>query len=298
MLARARWPSPPYLVALSGGADSATLAALAQATGEDVQAVHVDHGLPASSSLSDAAAAVADTLEIRLRTVEVAVKDGASPEAMARDARYDALRELGEGAGSVLIGHTRDDQAETVLLNLIRGSGIRGLTGMPYFREPNFYRPLLDIARSETREFATLCGLGFVDDPTNFERGIRRNWVRLELIPTLQQVNPTIVETLAQTGKALLGDADFLDELVPDSELTYPTDVQIPIGELIAVPDPIRWRILSRNLAGPRPSTGLSSVEFDRVAEVIAGRSSGAQLEGGVRVERDGPFLTMRREDG
>ncbi len=298
MLARVRWPTPPFRVALSGGADSATLAALALTTGEDVEAVHVDHGLPASSSLADAAAAIADALEIRLQTVEVEVEDGASPEAMARDARYAALGEVGESSGSVLVGHTRDDLAETVLLNLIRGSGIRGLTGIPYHRVPNFYRPLLDIPRSETREFATLSGLGFVDDPTNFDRGIRRNWVRLDLIPSIQQVNPSIVETLAQTSKTFLGDADFLDGLVPDSELIGSSDVRIPIGELVAVPDAIRWRILNRNLAGPRQSSGLSAAEFDRVGEVIEGRSSGAQLEGGVRVEREGPFLMVRRDDG
>lgn len=298
ILSRARWPSPPYLVALSGGADSATLASLALATGSGVEAVHVDHGLPASSLLADAARAVADALSIRLQTIKVEVEGGASPEARARDARYAALCEVGADAGSVLIGHTRDDQAETVLLNMIRGSGLRGLTGMPFHREPNFYRPILDVPRSETREFATLCGLGFIDDPTNFDRSIRRNWVRLDLIPMLQQVNPSIVETLARTGESLLTDADFLDGLVTDRELSDPTDVRIPIGELIAVPGPIRWRILNRNLASLRPSLGLSSNEFDRVGDVIEGRTSGTELEGAVRVGRDGPFLTLRGDRG
>lgn len=294
MLARARWPSPPYLVALSGGADSAALAALALDTGASVEAVHVDHGLPASRILAAAAGGVANALDIRLRTVQIEVETGPSPEARARDARYAALCDVVGDHESVLIGHTRDDRAETVLLNLIRGSGLRGLAGVPFHREPNFYRPLLDATRAETREFATLCGLRFVDDPTNFDRSIRRNWVRLDLVPMLQQVNPSIVETLVRAGDGLLVEADYLDELVPEAGQNESSDIRLPIGELMAVSDPIRWRILNRALGGLRSAPGLSSVEFGRVGAVIEGRATGAELEGGLRVERHGPFLTVR----
>lgn len=296
MSSRARWPAAPYRVALSGGADSAALAALALLTGNDVESFHIHHGLTDSDLMAEAAGNIASTLGIPMKVVGIEVEDGPSPEAQARDARYAAIAELGPGSDSVLVGHTRDDQAETVLLNLIRGSGLRGLSGIPYHREPNIFRPLLDVTRAETREYATLAGLRFHDDPTNFDRSLRRNWVRMDLIPTLQQVNPSIVDTLTRTAGNLLADADLLDESVPGRELIDATDAKIPIGELVAASQPVRWRMLNLRLEGLRPAPGLSSVEADRVGDVIDGRSVATDLEGGVRVERDGPFLVFRRE--
>jgi tRNA(Ile)-lysidine synthase len=291
---RARWPKPPYLVALSGGADSAVLASLAQRQGVDVRAIHVHHGLESSDQLAAAAERIAESLDMPIQIARVEVPDGSSMESQARDVRYRAFENASEGVESVLTGHTKNDVAETVLINLIRGTGTRGLAGIPYHREPNTFRPLLGVSRTETREYAILAGLDFLDDPTNFDRSIRRNWIRLEVIPLLQRANPAIVETLSRTADHLLADAETLDLLfdhsgAADSDST----VRIAIGDLVSSPDSVRWRLIDDRIGTMRNSPAVSSSELERIAEVIAGKSGGTELEGGLRVTRDGPFLQI-----
>ncbi len=297
MLSRARWPAPPYRIALSGGADSAALAALALLTGNEVDSVHIHHGLPDSDLMAAAAGEVATLLGISMKVIQVEVGDGPSPEAQARHARYAAIDELGTSSGSVLVGHTSDDQAETVLLNLIRGTGLQGLGGIRYHREPNIYRPLLEVSRAETREYAALCGLRFRDDPTNFDRSIRRNWVRLELIPMLQKVNPAVVASLSQTAGSIRFAADFVESQTPGtSPGNVGPSIDLAIGELLAVPEPIRWRMLGDAIGRVRGTPGLERAEMARITDVIERRSSGTELEGGLRVRREGPSVRIVKE--
>lgn len=250
-----------------------------------------------SDELASAASAVADAIGLRLDVIRVEIDGGPSLEAMARRARYRALRDhIGE-EGRILLGHTRNDQAETVLLNLIRGGATRGLAGMPYHRPPNLYRPFLDVTRDETRELATLAGLPFVDDPTNFDRSFRRNRVRLDIVPMLEDLNPNLIESLVRTADHLRIDADYLDRIAAEQvEPVVGEDVvSLPSSVLILLPAAIRSRALARMVGLLRAHKGLTSAEMERIEAVLFGVADAAELEGSLRVIRSGPYLECRR---
>ena len=220
LLPRCRFPAAGTEVtcAVSGGADSLALLVLAVAAGTRVTAVHVDHGLRAGSD--DEAHVVADAAErfgAAFRAVRVEVAPGPNLEARARAARYAAL------PADVLTGHTADDQAETVLLNLLRGAGLDGLAGMRSAR-----RPLLGLRRSETRALCGDLGLRPVEDPSNESPAFRRNRVRHELLPLLDAIaERDVVPVLARQAEVLRDEADLVDALAADLD---PTDAACPRG--------------------------------------------------------------------
>ena len=210
-------------VACSGGADSLALASAAVFEGhklaQRIVGVTVDHGLqPGSAAQADrvvaqlAAMGVDETLTAR---VEVSSASGLGPEAAAREARYAVLEEVAERlhARAVLLGHTLDDQAETVLLGLARGSGGRSLQGMrPDFGV--FARPLLGVRRDDTITACQVEGLAFWDDPHNHDPGYTRVRVRDRVLPVLEaELGPGIAEALARTADQLREDTFLLDEL-------------------------------------------------------------------------------------
>src|SRR5512137_1883670 len=200
------------LVALSGGADStALLSALAEmrdagAVGE-VTAVHVDHALRPGSHLDgEACARVCASLGVPLRQVKVEVHGG-NVQAEARKVRYAALRREAARAGATRIatGHTQDDQAETVLLRLLRGSGARGLSAIPP-RRGAIVRPLIDRSRAEGLAWLSRSSLAWRDDPSNASPRYLRNRLRLELWPRLLELNPALEAALARTADLLRDD--------------------------------------------------------------------------------------------
>jgi tRNA(Ile)-lysidine synthase len=208
----------PVLVACSGGADSLALAAAARFVGSSVGLVTVDHGMQAGSETR--AADVASWAEgegfapVIVETVSVAGRPG-GPEAAAREARYAALSAAAErvGAATVLLGHTRDDQAETVLLALARGAGPRGLAGMPV-RKGVFVRPLLDVSRAETREACAALKLVPWDDPHNVDPAYARSRVRGSVMPTLvAALGPAVVANLARSAGQIGADNAVLEAL-------------------------------------------------------------------------------------
>ncbi len=215
------------LAACSGGPDSLALAAAvafeAPRAGLRSGAVVVDHGLqPGSAELTgNVAAALAnlglDPVLAPVVTVARPASGGSypGPEAAARVARYQALEAAAAttGAVAVLLGHTLDDQAETVLLGLARGSGARSLAGMAE-RAGLYYRPLLDVRRAETRAACEALGLRPWDDPQNCDRAFTRVRVRKDLMPALAAaLGPGVPEALARTARLLRADADALDWL-------------------------------------------------------------------------------------
>ncbi|GAA5007287.1 tRNA lysidine(34) synthetase TilS [Actinopolymorpha pittospori] len=215
-------PGSWILVACSGGADSTALAAAtafeAPRAGFQAGAVTVDHGLQPGSD--ERARAVADVLRgLGLRPVEavrVDVTGGGGPEAAARRARYAALDEAADrlGACAVLLGHTRDDQAETVLLGLARGSGARSLAGMPprSVRGGRYRRPLLALTRSTTEAACEAEGLRPWADPHNSDPSYARSRVRQQVLPLLErELGPGVAAALARTADLLRDDADALD---------------------------------------------------------------------------------------
>jgi len=223
-------PGALVLVACSGGPDSLALAAAAgwlarspRSPGWRAGAVVVDHGLQAGSAEAAEGAAAA-CRALGLDPVEVvAVAVGAGPgsgglEAAARTARYAALDAVRErtGAAAVLLGHTRDDQAEQVLLGLARGSGARSLSGMPP-RRGALRRPLLALPRATTVAACTALGLAPWHDPTNADPARARARVRTRLLPALEaELGPGAAAALARTAEQLREDADALDALAAD----------------------------------------------------------------------------------
>jgi tRNA(Ile)-lysidine synthase len=210
--------------------------------------VTVDHGLQEGSG--ERAARLAEWAEARgfepvdVRGVRVGSVGG--PEAAARDARYAALEEaaLEHGAAVVLLGHTRDDQAETVLLALARGSGPRGVAGMPVRRVRRgvpFVRPLLDVSRAETRAACAVDGLPVWEDPHNSDTAYARSRIR----PLVQALGGGVVENLARTARLVGADTAYLDGLAAEAlEKALVEPGGLGVDELGAMPEPVRTRVL------------------------------------------------------
>lgn len=242
----------PMLIACSGGPDSLALAAasavVATRRGDDVRAVVIDHGLQPGSA--DVAAGVVTQLQQRLHlraeVVSVGVRDdGAGPEAAARDARYAALQAAITDDERVLLGHTLDDQAETVLLGLTRGSGVRSLAGMAAVRGP-FVRPFLGLRRSVTAAACQEFGLEVWADPHNQDPRFTRVRVRTEVIPNLEaQLGPGVTEALARSAQLARADADYLDELAGRvfQDLGGP---ELDVDALADLAEPIATRVVRR----------------------------------------------------
>ncbi len=261
---------------LSGGADSTALVILAVAAGCQVTAVHVHHGLRASAD-HDAAAArdTADRLDIALRTIEATVEPGPNLEARARAIRHRAL------GPDALVGHTADDQAETLLLALLRGSGATGLSAIG----PGWRHPILALRRAETRSLCEQHDLRFADDPTNDDSRFRRNRIRHELMPLLDDIAERDVTVLLnRTAELLRADDQFLDELAAGID---PTDA----AALAVAPSVLGARAIRQwlELDGYPPDADT----VRRVLAVAAGRSAACEAAGGRRIERRGNRLHL-----
>ena len=242
----------PMLIACSGGPDSLALAAaaavVANRRGDHVRAVVIDHGLqPASDAVATGVVTqLQRRLQVSAEVISVAVRDdGAGPEAAARDARYAALQAAATDDERVLLGHTLDDQAETVLLGLTRGSGVRSLAGMPAVRGP-FVRPFLALRRSVTAAACQEFGLEVWADPHNQDPRFTRVRVRTEVIPTLEaQLGPGVTEALARSAQLARADADYLDELA-DRVIQGLAGPELEVDALADLAEPIATRVVRR----------------------------------------------------
>ena len=260
---------------MSGGADSTALLALARAARLDVTAIHVDHGLRAGSHAeADVVRANAALLGAAFRSETVTVADGPNLEARAREARYGVL------PTGVLTGHTADDQAETVLLNLLRGAALPGLAAM----RPGPTKPLLALRRAETVALCSALQLAVVDDPSNTDPRHLRNRVRHELLPQLAEMaGRDLVPVLTRQADLAREDSDLLDTL---AALIDPTDAKA----LAAAPLPLARRAVRRWLTTAHPPDAAS---VERVLAVAAGSAGAAEVAGGRRVERHRQRLTL-----
>jgi tRNA(Ile)-lysidine synthase len=288
LLERCSFPGPGQSVvcAVSGGADSLAMLALAGAAGCRPHALHVDHGLrPGGSREASVVQAAAEALGATFGAVTVAVPPGPDLEARARLARYDALPE------GTLVGHTADDQAETLLLNLLRGTGLDGLGGMRAAGggRRKVGRPILRLRRSETAWLVESLGLAVVTDPSNYEQRFRRNRVRHEVLPLLAEVSGRDpVPLLARAATLVAEDIDFLATL---TEGIDPTDTRA----LRSVPRPLANRALRswlRQVEGPEHHPPAFD-ELERVWAVVTGEVKACQLSGGRRLSRHGGQLRL-----
>lgn len=279
-----------WLVACSGGADSLALAwgaaQVAERRGVPCRAIVIDHGLRAGSDAVAARAAEALAgLGLGVAVVAVTVTDtGAGLEADARDARYQALSQACRPGEVVLLGHTLDDQAETVLLGLARGSGVRSLAGMPASRG-EFRRPFLGVTRETTQACCAEQGLTPWEDPHNLDERFARVRVRRRVMPVLTaELGPGIREALARTAALARADADLLDSLVP-AELP-----QSPAAAWLAGLDPaVRGRVIRQWLLRCREGEVTAShvAEVERLVTAWRGQR-GVSVPGGRVVRRDG----------
>ncbi len=289
-----RLPDAPVIVALSGGADSAILAwAVARST-DRARAVSVDHGLAGSSELMEAAASIAAMLG--LPHLIVAAEPSVPSETALRETRYAALLAAAKDGEVILTGHTLDDQAETVLGNVLRGTGTAGLSGIPSWRG-RFCRPLLDAARSEVRRLAAELGLPFVDDPQNADPAVRRNRLRHETIPSLAAgFNPRLVEALGRLASSAAADDAELEARAATVPLTrHEGAVLIPAAALFTLPGAIAARVARRAL---REARGPHAGTTDEISAVLNAVGSVATTIGGaVDVRREGPWVVLVVED-
>ena len=300
-------PGRTVVVACSGGADSLALLSATVAEGRragwHVLGATVDHGLQEGSAQH--AARVVDQMAALGADETVAARvrvegSGLGPEAAARRARYAVLEEIAErfDADAVLLGHTRDDQAETVLLGLARGSGGRSLAGMRRSFD-RFVRPLLDVARDDTVTACQVEGLEAWDDPHNSDPGYTRVRVRRTVLPVLEeQLGPGVAETLARTADQLRDDMALLDDLADDA---FARLAGLRVEELLAEPVAVRRRVL--RLAALAAGSPASELFHEHVLAMDAllthwHGQKWVDLPGHVRCRRVGGRLALERVVG
>lgn len=293
--------------AVSGGADSMAMLVLAVAAGYEVTAIHVDHGLRSGSeNEASVVEKAANSLGAKFRSERVDVGCGPNLEARARAARYSVLPD------GVATGHTMDDQAETVLMNLLRGSGIDGLSAMALGPR----HPILSLRRAETHSLCQAMGLRLVHDESNNDRRFVRNRIRHELLPLCMDIaRRDIVPILARQAALIRDDAELLERLASEA-VTNSTDAgklnvgELNVAELKAAPRPIARRAV-RNWLRENPRAGLNDLdstrhleprasdfrdrvdryppsfaEVSRVLDVVAGLTAGTEITGGRSIRR------------
>jgi tRNA(Ile)-lysidine synthase len=278
------------VVALSGGADSLALTAATafEAPKLDLRvlAVVIDHGLQdGSAEIAAAAAAAARRLGVEAAVARVMIDGDGGIEAAARDARYAALADAARqaGAAAVLTGHTLDDQAETVLLGLARGSGAASLQGMAAASDLGggvaLLRPLLGVRRETTRAACTAEGLEPWDDPHNADERFARVRVRRTVLPVLEAaIGPGVAEALARTAEQLREDAEafaeMIDETIEDIVEHAEAGISVSAAALAANPAALRNRIIRYVVAAEFGAslTRVQTLEVARLATDWAGQ--------------------------
>ena len=270
LLSRCTFPLPSTAVncAVSGGADSVALMVLACAANLKVTAWHVDHGMrEGSHTEAELVAQLATQLGAQFESRTVSIEQGANTEARAREARYSVLPH------DVMTGHTADDQAETILINLLRGSGTRGLAGM----QPTAQRPLLHIRRSEAQALCNALGISVFHDPSNNDDRFQRNRIRHEVLPLMESLaKRDLVPVLTRQADMLRDDDDLLNELAGAID---PTDALA----LASAPIALARRAIRSWLTNPLVP---DSATVERVLEVARGNTLACDIGLGRQVRR------------
>lgn len=286
-------PGDHVLVACSGGPDSTALLhvlhGLRNELGVTLCSASIDHGLrPESATEVQRVGDLAGSLGVPFVATRVEVPaEGGSIQSRARELRYRALHEIAatQSATCVAVGHTQDDQAETVLARVLRGAGIRGLGGIEARRADGVVRPLIDCRREAVRAYALERGLSFVDDPSNHQRAFERVRIRHEVLPLLATEDPRIVEHLCALSDEAAELNAYVDADTP--ELPSPGERFVSAEMLRDLPAPVRIRWLRAWIAR---ETGLTPsrrhlTELDRLltgqGEVLLGSGWSARRESG-----------------
>jgi len=296
-------PGDRVLVALSGGPDSvallAALVALAGRFGITVHAAHLNHGLRGADSRRDQQCAedVARHLGVPCVVGQARLRaDQAGLEARARQRRYAFLARVAADAGCTRIatGHTLDDQAETVLMRLLRGTGWDGLTGIHPVREGHIIRPLIDCSRAQVRAFLQARQLPFCEDGSNADPRFLRNRVRHEVLPLLRSFNPEAARHLAAAARHVMAESTLLDAQAGEV-LAENADGGLDITALLDAPAGLRPRVVRKWLRTQRGTLReLTAAHIDAVVRLAQGKHPNAhvQLPAGSSVVREYGRLT------
>jgi tRNA(Ile)-lysidine synthase len=282
----------PVLAAVGGGADSAVACWAALEAGSTVRAAFVDHGLPGSQLLERTSGALCARLGIGRDVLAGPVGDGPDLENRARSVRRALLLGLLAEGEALLTGHTMTDQAETVLLHLLRGAGARGLSAMREEEWPTV-RPLLGFTRGEIRMAAAELGLPFGDDPGNADPRFVRNRLRHEVMPLLDAIRPGSEAAIARAARSLAAD----DEHLRSEASTVPLvddggAVLIPRAVLAAVDRAVAARVVLGALRRVDARAG-SERDVDAVLGTSASGAGPAQLSGGRLADVEGPYVSI-----
>ena len=293
-------PGDKVLLALSGGADSTALLRLfldiRSRLDLELAVAHLNHGLRGRESEADAEFVRSLAADCHLPCVVEKLPPPERPnrgnlQARAREQRYRFLQRIGDslGARRIALGHTRDDQAETVLLRLLRGSGALGLAAIPVSRADRFIRPLLSTRRQDLRNYLRSRGVGWREDASNRDLRFARNRVRHELIPWLEKTfNPAIVEVLARTAENLRGDAESLEWLVGDLAGGHTDAAGARLGWrrswMNTLPPGLRSQLVRHAFGTLAPGKRLLKRQVDAVLELLQDHKSGKSVRVG-RIE-------------
>jgi tRNA(Ile)-lysidine synthase len=301
---RPGWSGELGVVAVSGGADSVALLRALVECGAKVVIGHVNHQLRGDESDGDEAFVMelGEQLKVSVRTMRGTVPAG-NMESEARRVRYEWLANLAVevGAGWMATGHTADDQAETVLHRLIRGTGLQGLRGIAPVRE-NILRPLLALPRTDLLEYLATLNQPYRTDSTNADPAFTRNRIRAELLPLLRTFNPAIVDVLGRLSvqaEELFAEQEAeTAELLRNVELPRAGETLILDAETLAALGEAKTRRVLRML-WDREQWPVNAMTFDhwrRAAMIAAGTHPAADLPDGVHVRRVGKVVQLLRK--
>jgi tRNA(Ile)-lysidine synthase len=303
-------PGDRILVAVSGGPDSnallGVLAALAEESAVSVCAAHLNHGLRGDEALRDQRCAEGVARRLGIACIvgrSDAVRPGANLEARAREQRYAFLTRIAaeQGCTKIATGHTMDDQAETVLMRLLRGTGADGLAGIRPVREGHIIRPLIECSRAEVLAFLHAADLPFCEDSSNRDHRFLRNRVRHQVMPLLQSIQPAVRRRLAAAAEFVTDELALLRDWEAErlGSVARP-DGSLPVAALLPEPRASSPRLVRAWLRARRGDLrGLTSAHFSAIARLAQGQRPNGEviLPGGQRVAREyGRLLFRARE--
>lgn len=278
------------LVMVSGGPDSVALLRTLLEMGADLAVLHVDHGLRGEESRADAefVSGLCGRLGVRCEVRHIGLKEGPNLQERAREERLRLARETAGrlGMDAIATGHTADDVAETVLLNLARGAGLRGLAGIPPVRGP-FVRPLIERGRREVLSYLERLGQPYRTDPTNLVGKYARNRVRLEVMPVLERLHPGAARNIARAAALVREDLDALERLVSGAVEERAGEAVVRLERLEGLPEALRRHAVRRAYRLAAPECPLPDRRHVEEALALIGKREGTraiELPGGVVV--------------
>ncbi len=305
------------LIGLSGGPDSVCLAFILDKLREDfnlsLSAVYIDHGLRPGETEKERefCERLCDTLQIQFHFRSVNVKQcmkdiSVNLQERARELRYAAFAEISDSvrADKTALGHNADDQAETVLMRLIRGSGRKGMTGIPPVRG-RIIRPLIDIERSEIEGYLNdVLSQGFVVDTSNLKEEYTRNWIRNSLMGEMKKRNPAVVRDICRTVEILREEDEYLEVTVTKTLMRLisrksDNSIELFLSPLATIEIPILRRVLRRAIDATKGLRGIRFVHIEDIINLIKEGKSGdrVHLPKDIRVLREYSLLKMTTEE-